>query len=356
MEGAKRRAPWWARRRDCIARPPPPLPLHRARSCPLHRLRGPPSPAARVRILGATARSCSGSARRRPRGGPPSGREVDRQQQQARAGDLAEEAPPRRDRLLRVPIEDRRPLRLAALQGVVEEVAGDDRALAAGADVDAAMAGRMARRRSQPHRVVEREIVVDEERLAGLDDGLAVEAPDIARRVVAAPRRLLPGGVFALVEDVFGPREGRHPAPVAQDRVPAAVIDVEMRAEHVVDVLEPEAGGAKALEPGRLREVHRRGIALVLAGAGVDEDRVPGRAHDEGLVGDHHLAGGLIEHPRLKLGDVPLAELRVVVREHVLRPAPRPVALDDARDRHVSDRQAAHAPPPPVLPVSSHKA
>ena len=160
-------------------------------------------------------------------------------------------------------------------------------------------------------------------------------------------RRLLPGGVFALVEDVFGPREGRHPAPVAQDRVPAAMIDVEMRAEHVVDVLELEAGGAKALEPGRLREVHRRGVALVLAGAGVDEDRVLGRAHDEGLVGDHHLAGGLIEHPRLELGDVPLAELRVVVREHVLRPAPRPVALDDARDRHVSDRQAAHAPPPP---------
>ena len=57
------------------------------------------------------------------------GGEVDRQQQQSRAGDLAEEAPPRRDRLLRVPIEDRRPLRLAALQGVVEEVAGDDRAL-----------------------------------------------------------------------------------------------------------------------------------------------------------------------------------------------------------------------------------
>src|SRR5688572_32888900 len=98
------------------------------------------------------------------------------------------------------------------------------------------MARRVSRRRRQRDQVVERIIVVDEERLAGLDDRLAVEAPDIAGRVRAALRRLLPGRVFALVEDIFGIREGRHPAAVAQGGVPAAMVDVEMRAEDVVDV------------------------------------------------------------------------------------------------------------------------
>src|SRR5262249_40783623 len=79
--------------------------------------------------------------------------------------------------------------------------------------------------------------------------------------IVAGPGRLLPGAVFALVKDVFRLREGRHPAPVAQLRVPAGMVDVQVGAEHVVDVLEPQAGGVEAVEPGLLRKVHWRRMA-----------------------------------------------------------------------------------------------
>src|SRR5215831_7839872 len=73
-------------------------------------------------------------------------REMHRHHEGAGAGDLAEEFSPRARSLLLVPVEDRRPVRLPALQRMVHEVADDDRALAAGADVDAAVAGRVARR------------------------------------------------------------------------------------------------------------------------------------------------------------------------------------------------------------------
>src|SRR4029077_19103517 len=114
------------------------------------------------------------------------------------------------------------------------------------------MARGMARRRREPERVVEGEIVVDEQSLTGRDHRLAVEPPNIAATPgsrFTALGRFLPGGVFAFVKDVFRLREGRHPAAVAQPRVPAAVVDVQMRAKDVVDVLETQALGGETIQP-----------------------------------------------------------------------------------------------------------
>src|SRR5262249_5111155 len=141
-------------------------------------------------------------------------REMDRQHEAPGPGDFTEQAPARARRLVRIPIEDRRPARLAALQSVVHKIADDDRVLPARADIDAAMARRMPWRRRQPERVVEREIVVDQQSLAGRDHRLAIKSPDIAAAAgagLAALGRILPGGVFAFVEYVFCLRKRRHP-------------------------------------------------------------------------------------------------------------------------------------------------
>jgi hypothetical protein len=66
------------------------------------------------------------------------------------------------------------------LQGVMHQVPGHDGVLPAAADMHAAMAGRMARRGLDGDTVVELEIVIHQQCLAGLDDRLAVEAVDIA--------------------------------------------------------------------------------------------------------------------------------------------------------------------------------
>src|SRR6516164_9228937 len=75
---------------------------------------------------------------------------MDRQNIFAGPGDLAEKLSPRPRGLLRIPVENRRPIGLATLQGVVHEVADHDRVLSARADIDAAMMGRMTGRRHEP--------------------------------------------------------------------------------------------------------------------------------------------------------------------------------------------------------------
>ena len=229
---------------------------------------------------------------------------------------------------------------------MVHQVAGHHRPLPAGLDVDAAMAGRVARSRRQPHRVIQGIVVVHQQRLARLDDRQAVIGPDVAGRLLALLRRLLPGGILPLVEHILGVREGRHPAAVAQHRIPAAMVDVQVGAEHVVDRLEAQARRLELIEVALLREIHRRGIALILAGAGVDQDRVMRRAHHEGLVGDDHHPRRRIEHHRIQRIQMLGSHHRIIGREHVGGFAPGAIALDNAGDRHVADCQGLH----PVVP------
>jgi hypothetical protein len=65
------------------------------------------------------------------------------------------------------------------------------------------------------------------------------------------------------------------------------VIDVQVRAQHQVDRLGRHAGGPEVLQEGRAHHVEGRAAAaiLVVADAGVDQDREPRRADDEGVDG-----------------------------------------------------------------------
>src|SRR5882672_2711935 len=84
----------------------------------------------------------------------------------------------------------------------------------------------------------------------------------------------------ALMEHVLRIRKSRHPAAVAKHGVPAAMIDVQVCAKHIVDLIEGEPGVAESVEPRLLWKVPRRCIALVFARAGVPQDRVFRRAYD----------------------------------------------------------------------------
>src|SRR3546814_10611158 len=89
-----------------------------------------------------------------------------------------------------------------------------------------------------------------------------------------------------------------------------------MRAEDVVDILEADAEREQLAPPALLAgKVERRRMALVLAGAGVDQHGVPRRAHHESLVGHHHLAGRGVEDLRLHRRQMPLEGRPVESRE-----------------------------------------
>ncbi len=227
----------------------------------------------------------------------------------------------------------------------MHEVADHDGMLSARTDIDAAMARRVAWRWRQPDIVVELKVVIDQQRLSGSNDRLAIIRPDIAAAagtVAALARFFFPGGIFAFVEDVLRIRKCRHPAAITQHRVPAGMVDVKVGAEHVIDVFELQPFGMEAVEPRLLRKIHRRWIAFVLAGAGIDQDGVLRRAHDKGLVGDDHFPGCRIEYFLVQRSEMPLANLGIVGREHVLRLPPRSIALDDAGNSDVANRKFFH--------------
>src|SRR4029078_2892543 len=169
---------------------------------------------------------------------------------------------------------------------MMNDVDAHDCALPAGADVDATVVRRMTGRRREPYRVVQLKIVLDQKRLARRNHRLAIETPHIAVRVLAPAGRLFPCCVFALVKHVFRFRESRHPSHIAKRCVPSAVVEVWLGTEDVINVLETNPGRVEAVEPWLFGEIEWRWIALVLPRTGIDQNRMPGGAHDYVLIGD----------------------------------------------------------------------
>src|SRR5690348_16761135 len=88
--------------------------------------------------------------------------------------------------------------------------------------------------------------------------------------------------------------KGRDPALIHQHRVPADVIDMEMRAQHRVDRLARESRRREILEKPALHAVPRRhgAVLLVVADAGVDDEATTRRLHHERMHA--HLEAALV--------------------------------------------------------------
>lgn len=116
-----------------------------------------------------------------------------------------------------------------------------------------------------------------------------------------------------------------------------------MGAEDVVDLLEADAEREQFVAPALLAgKIEWRRMALVLAGAGIDQNGVARRANHKRLVGNKYLAGSDVEHLRLHAGEM-MFEYRVVIgREEILRPPPRSLALDHRVDGDVADPELLH--------------
>ena len=100
------------------------------------------------------------------------------------------------------------------------------------------------------------------------------------------------------------PRKSRQPFPVDQHRVPADMIDMEVRAQHRVDRLARIAGGGEVGEERALQIVPRRDATalLVVAEAGIDDDSALRRFDDQRM--DAHLQpAALVGEMRLQPAD-----------------------------------------------------
>ena len=104
---------------------------------------------------------------------------------------------------------------------------------------------------------------------------------------------------------------------------------MEMGAENIIYLVVSDAERKQLVAPALLAgKIERRRMTLVLAGAGIHQDRVMRRADHESLIGDHHHSRRLVEHFRLHRRQVTLEDGLIIGREEILRPPPRPFALD----------------------------
>src|SRR4051794_32806588 len=91
--------------------------------------------------------------------------------------------------------------------------------------------------------------------------------------------------VLSLGEHVFRIRECRNPAAVAELRVPPTMVDVQMGATDVIDLLRRDASLGKSREKGQilLMKSRQRWPILVVPAAAVNQDHVPWRLQNPGV-------------------------------------------------------------------------
>jgi hypothetical protein len=188
----------------------------------------------------------------------------------------------------------------------VHQVAGEHRVIPAAAEREGDMARRVAGSRQDARVVADRKIIAHDLMPLGFDD--RQHAIDEGRH---GCRGVLLGPVVKLAprEYVAGIRKRRYPAAIFEPRIPADVIDMQMRAHHVVDIADGKARRGEAAQKGVVglhvpfRPLRPR---LVVADAAVDQDGVMRRLYDVRLEAqDQHVI--VVErmrgtHPRAVLG------------------------------------------------------
>src|SRR5216683_4572160 len=121
------------------------------------------------------------------------------------------------------------------------------------------------------------------------------------------------------------------------------MVDMKMRAEHIVDFVVSDAERKQLVPPALLAgKIERRRMTLVLAGAGVDQDGVARRPNHKGLIGDDYHAQRRVEHLRLHRRQMLLEDRLVIGRKEVLRPPPWAFAFNHRVDGDVADPELLH--------------
>jgi hypothetical protein len=228
---------------------------------------------------------------------------------------------------------------------VVHEIAGDQRRLALRADQYADMPRRVADRWHEADLVRHPVVGLDQIGEAGIMHRL-YRVGEYRRHVVALVL-LPPMRELDPPHQVARLRKGRHPFAFDQHRVPADMVDMQMRAQHRVDRLARIAGGGKVGEERALQIVPGWDTAalLVVAEAGIDDNAALRRLDDERM--DAHLQpAAFIGKMRLKPFD---RQDLLIGRLRQDEPAAAgDLQLDDLGHRDLADPPFLHCPSPPA--------
>ena len=165
------------------------------------------------------------------------------------------------------------------------------------------------------------------------------------RRVLAPLLHVLPVRELVAGHDVARIGKGRHPAPVFESGVPANMIPVQVRAHHVVDIFDLDACVCEIGEEGGPQPVKLRpcGTLLVIAKAGIDQDRVTPGLDDEAVKAEDELAGRRVDQPWSRHIGVRPHHLGVEIGKENLGSDERPLELGDALHLEIADTRDLHS-------------
>src|SRR3546814_4078130 len=116
--------------------------------------------------------------------------------------------------------------------------------LALGRNHDRAMSRGVARRRLKTNLINNDVIGVDEERQAGIEDGCDGVGHDGDRVTMIVRAKMLE---FGLGEDISGIGKGRHPCSINEHGITAAMVKVQVRAEHIINRSEEHTSELQSL-------------------------------------------------------------------------------------------------------------
>src|SRR5215472_12044164 len=288
--------------------------------------------AVEVEAEGSVARSYPTGAR---------GREMSRDDHRRAIGEGLEEAPACRARRFGIYAEAAVELGFGALQRGVHDIAAQDHGCLRGPRHDADMAGCVPRPRLDPYTVVERIIHGNQLGLATVHDGQQAVLVVRIGRVCGSPFSDLPVLPFLARKEVAGVREGRYPSAVEEPRVPTDVIGVQMRAQHIVDMLLRKAGGGEIGEIRPILPVISQLVRalLVIARASVDQNGRPRRLYDCAVKREDHKTAGRVHQRRFEPGPMSRNDLRRRLGMNHGRLEQRSLEL-----KHTGDFDLAHAP------------
>jgi len=140
------------------------------------------------------------------------------------------------NRLYRITVDPVVPFRVQALDGTVDQIAAQHRVLTPGRQVYGNVTRRMTRGGLEPDMIIKLEVTIHGHDLAGFNYG---QHTFLVRRCIGV------GNIFHFIpgNDLPGIGEGGYPAPIQQAGVPAAVIAVQMGAEHIIHGRRIDAAG-----------------------------------------------------------------------------------------------------------------
>jgi hypothetical protein len=158
----------------------------------------------------------------------------------------------------------------------------------------------------------------------------------------------LPIGKFPASDEVAGVEEGRPPCAIDVHRVPTDVVDVQMGAEDEVNRFGRNARRAQPIEPACARTLapdrEFRAI-LVLADAGVDEDRAPVEFQSKALDrAAQAIAGEINEVGRDRIA-APFDRHKIESWQKRAQRQRKIVVIDDDSDLNIADRKTHKAAP-----------